>query len=115
MIAMKKYIYALTAMVLLASCSPDLGNYEYVDLAEPVITGLEDQSVLSFSRLILTPTVELKNDAANYSFEWKAVDNNGLQSTSGPRFCGYRRTGQGCAQSFGYATAQRTTQNHMAF
>ena len=79
MIAMKKYIYALTAMVLLASCSPDLGNYEYVDLAEPVITGLEDQSVLSFSRLILTPTVELKNDAANYSFEWKAVDNNGLQ------------------------------------
>ena len=76
---MKKYIYSLAALLILMSCSQDLGNYEYEDLAEPVITGLEDQSVLSFSRLSISPVVELKDSADKYSFEWKAVDNNRLQ------------------------------------
>ena len=75
---MKKYIYSLAALLILMSCSQDLGNYEYEDLAEPVIIGLEDQSVLSFSRLSISPVVELKDSADKYSFEWKAVDNNRL-------------------------------------
>lgn len=75
---MKIYIYSLAAMLMLISCSQDLGNYDYTDLAEPVISGLEDQSALSFSRLTLSPTIDLKDAAEKYSFEWKAVDNNRL-------------------------------------
>ena len=39
------YISILALTLLAAACSQDKGNYDYVDLKEPVITGLEDQSV----------------------------------------------------------------------
>lgn len=75
---MKKYMLSLAAVLLALSCSRDLGNYEYSDLAEPVIAGLEDCSALAFSQLSIAPSIELKKDASLYSFQWKAVDNNGL-------------------------------------
>lgn len=78
MICMKKYMFCLTALMLTVACSQDLGNYEYVDLAEPEISGLVDQSVLTFAHMTVTPDLVLKSDMENYSFEWKAVDSNGL-------------------------------------
>lgn len=71
-------ICVVTLSCLLLSCSQDLGNYDYVDLHEPQITGVEDHSVLMFSRLVSDP--QLGSDLfaePDYSFEWKAVDRNG--------------------------------------
>ena len=62
-------LFLLAALAL--SCSRDLGNYDYAELNEPVITGVEDRSVLMFSRLTITP--DLGSDtfkAPDYAFEW---------------------------------------------
>ena len=60
-----------------AACSQDEGNYDYVDLKEPVITGLRDQSVLTLSRLQLTPDLgEADFPEEEYAFEWKVLDRN---------------------------------------
>ena len=73
-----KYITALLMALLALSCSGDLGNYDYVELDEPVIEGVEDRSVLMFSRLTMTP--DLGADTfrkPDYAFEWKVIDSNG--------------------------------------
>ena len=67
----------LALALLAAACSQDKGNYDYVDLKEPVITGLEDQSVQTFSRLQLTP--DLGSDEfpeGEYAYEWKVLNQN---------------------------------------
>ena len=58
---MRKIGYILMAAVLfmLTACSMDQGNYEYIVLDEPVISGLEDQDVLTFSRLQMVPQLSL--------------------------------------------------------
>ena len=76
---MKKYIICMLAVLSVAACSQDLGNYEYVDLDEPKITGLADTSVLMFDRIRLVPDLRTDFDTAGCSFEWKAVDDNLLQ------------------------------------
>lgn len=76
---MKKCTYLLAVALMLLSCSMDEGNYDYTDLKEPVITGLEDQSILSFSRLVLVPDLgEEEFPSDEYSFEWKVLDKNGV-------------------------------------
>lgn len=75
---MRTYMILMAALVLAAACSPDLGNYDYVDLDEPRISDLRDTSVLTFDRLVLSPSVSAGADAEEYSFEWKAIDRNGL-------------------------------------
>lgn len=78
MIAMKRYLYILLTATLLLSCSGDKGNYDYVQLKEPEITGLQDCNVLTFSRLQLNPILgEYDFSSDEYSFEWKVLDNNG--------------------------------------
>lgn len=43
---------AVGAGILLLSCAQDLGNYDYHELKEPVISGIEsDIAVLTHSRL----------------------------------------------------------------
>lgn len=70
-------VLSLAALCVLA-CSPDLGNYEYSDLKEPSVNGIEDASVLMFSRLSMTPQLEGGDfPAGEYSYEWKVLDNNG--------------------------------------
>lgn len=72
------YILLPVLMTLLAACSQDKGNYDYVDLKEPSVTGLEDAAVLTFAQLSVTPDLgEGDFPASEYTFEWKAVDNNG--------------------------------------
>ena len=68
----------LLLTLYVSACSQDKGNYDYSDLREPMITGLEDVEVLTFSHLSLTPDLgEFTFPPEEYSFEWKAVDNNG--------------------------------------
>ena len=63
---------------LIAACSQDKGNYDYVELKEPAVTGLEDESVLMFSRLTLTPDFGDGDFlAGGYGFEWKALNDDG--------------------------------------
>lgn len=86
---MRKIIHILTSVLILVSCSQDMGNYDYVDLKEPVITGLQDQSVLTFSRLELKPVLgpeEFPDE--EYDFEWKVLD---LNSVSDPVVIGTER------------------------
>lgn len=67
----------LAAVLVLASCSGDKGNYDYVELEEPRISGIEDMSVLTHSRLQLSPDLGGKEfPAEDYSFEWKVIDKN---------------------------------------
>jgi len=76
-----EWIVILASIVCLCACSEDKGNYEYVDLKEPVVTGLEDMSVLTFSRLVIKPEVTgIDLSSSAYEFEWKVVDrNNGIE------------------------------------
>lgn len=71
----KKLIYSILGGLLLASCANDMGNYDYRDLVEPDITGVEAAlSVLAYDRLQLTPEVgggEFPDD--RYAFEWRTL------------------------------------------
>ena len=72
--------YILLPLILLAACSPDKGNYDYIQLKEPVFSALDDRSVLMFSRLVISPELgEEDFDSQEYSFEWKALNDNGSQ------------------------------------
>ena len=64
-------------MFLLTACSMDQGNYEYVILDEPVISGLEDQDVLTFSRLQMSPQIEGGDfSEQDYDYEWMVLNQN---------------------------------------
>lgn len=77
---MRKILYILTISLVLAACSQDKGNYDYISLKEPVITGLQDQAVLTLSRLRLVPDLgEGEFPVEEYSFDWKVVDINSNQ------------------------------------
>lgn len=76
---MKKYIACVLAALCVAACSQDLGNYDYLELDEPQLSGLADTSVLMFDRIRLVPELGPDFDTAGCSFEWKAIDDNLLQ------------------------------------
>ena len=64
-------------LLLITACSQDKGNYDYVDLNEPVVTGLEDVTVLTFAQLTVSPDIAGgEYSDSEYTFEWKALDNN---------------------------------------
>lgn len=72
-----KYAILLSIFWLVMSCSRDIGNYDYRDLDEPQITGVEDRSVLMFSRLVMTPGLGPDRfSGQDYSHEWKVVNRN---------------------------------------
>ena len=59
-----------------AACSQDKGNYDYVDLAEPEVSGIQDMSVLTFSQLRIEPDIQGGSfPESEYSFQWKVLDN----------------------------------------
>ena len=71
-----KYIIALIAAVAFCSCSQDKGNYEYVDLTEPAVSGVVDMDVLTFSQLKIVPRIDGGEfPSSEYSFQWKVLDN----------------------------------------
>lgn len=85
---MKRFIcYGLCLVGIafsLTACSEDKGNYDYHDLQELNITGLEsDLPVQSFSRLVLTPSLgENARPDDQYDFEWKAINQNESQEVT---------------------------------
>ena len=71
------YMFILAAFLIVSACSLDQGNYEYVTLDEPVISGLEDQEVLTFSRLQMTPQIDGGDfSEQDYAFEWMVLNQN---------------------------------------
>lgn len=75
---MKRLSIIICLLVLAASCAQDEGNYIYRELDEPVISGLADMEVLTYSTLSIAPDLgeaALRDDA--YVFEWKAVESSG--------------------------------------
>ena len=79
-----KYI-ALSCLMISAGCSYDMGNYEYVELDEPIISGVGDYSVLTYTRLNISPVFGEGFHKEAYNYEWCVLDNN---STSEPIILG---------------------------
>ncbi len=75
-----RYICVL-AVTFLAGCSYDKGNYDYTDLSDPGISGVEDMSVLTLSDLRISPQFGEGFDEDRYDYEWKVIDNNGSMET----------------------------------
>lgn len=69
------YSLCVSALMLMTSCAEDLGNYDYRELDELDITGLQDKEVLMFDRLEITPELGAGVEDG-YTFEWKAIDRN---------------------------------------
>lgn len=70
---MKKiYLFILCLSALAAGCYKDKGNYDYVEVPAPVMSGLDSvYHVMSGDSLIVAPNITLKSGANNYSCEWK--------------------------------------------
>jgi len=70
---MRSFLIIIWAGLILlsVSCSKDLGNYDYIEPEEPVVTNLDSvYRVYVGDRLVVNPTVTFSN-AANLSYEWK--------------------------------------------
>ncbi|WP_185957420.1 PKD-like family lipoprotein [Saccharicrinis carchari] len=69
-------------LLLLASCTEDLGNYDYIDLKEIEFNNIESEiTALSFSDLVIEPELGDINES-NYLFEWKAIRRDGDMQTT---------------------------------
>lgn len=81
---MKEYTNDIFAVVpvlvyaaILASCAPDLGNYEYTELDGPRISGIgENYEILTMQTLEIVPVIEGGMPEDSYTYEWKVIDNN---------------------------------------
>lgn len=74
-----KLVYTFLLCGLLFSCAEDLGNYNYHDLTEPEISGIDAEiSVLTYKKLQLTPDLGSQEFSADrYDFEWKVIATDG--------------------------------------
>ena len=71
-----RYVLVLAVCALGVACSQDKGNYDYVELNEPKVSGLQDMSVLTFAHLRIEPVLEGGEfPDSEYSFKWKVLDN----------------------------------------
>lgn len=67
---------ALTVMFM-SGCARDLGNYDYKELDEPKVSGIEDSyEVLTLETLSISPVIEEGLGEDSYVYEWKVIDNN---------------------------------------
>lgn len=71
--SMKKiYLFILCLSAVIAGCYKDKGNYDYVDVPAPVMSGLDSvYHVMSGDSLIVAPHITLKSGPNDYSCEWK--------------------------------------------
>lgn len=75
---MKRYLLMALAVVSAASCSRDLGNYDYRNLDEPVISGIEENiERLTQEQLAISPVITGGLSEDSYDYEWKTIDKNG--------------------------------------
>ena len=67
----------LASLGFVGACSQDQGNYDYIDLDEPAISGIEDMEVFTLSRLQLTPQIEDGDFSSDkYAYEWMVLNQN---------------------------------------
>jgi len=80
----KGLLYAAAWIILGISCAEDLGNYNYHELASPVVTGIDTKiPVRKFERLLLTPEIEGEQfTEEDYSFEWKVIPQTDADTAS---------------------------------
>lgn len=78
-----KRIYILLLACVLFSCAEDLGNYDYRELVEPEISGIDaDLSVLTYGKLQLTPDLGTQTfPDEQYSYEWKVIAQSETRET----------------------------------
>ena len=76
---MKRLLFALSAvMAVVFSCSEDIGNYDYKELAEPAVTGVgERYDKLTLEHLVIATSISGGLPEESYDYEWKVIDNNG--------------------------------------
>ena len=71
------YILLFVTALIACACSQDKGNYDYIDLDEPVVSELSDQDVFTLSRLQIAPKIEGGDFSdRDYSFEWMVLNQN---------------------------------------
>lgn len=81
---MKKnlYYYAILIIVLVSSCYDDLGNYDYKEVEDPKVTGLEGETFVGYvgDSLIIEPTIEhsLKG-TSDLVYEWNIYNHVDLR------------------------------------
>lgn len=81
---MKNLLFYIAAGVslVLASCSRDLGDYDYKDVPDPIVTGLKDSTFQAMvgDSLIIEPGVKLASGLTNYSCHWKISVSDEMRS-----------------------------------
>jgi len=69
-----KYFSILAIIALLSACYDDKGNYNYVDINEVEISGIEEKfEVDRFDIISISPSLQgslAKNDESSYTYEW---------------------------------------------
>lgn len=69
----RSLLYILGGLVLLiTACARDKGNYDYMELPDPVIEGLDTSyTVITGDSLTITPKITLASGKSDYSCHWK--------------------------------------------
>lgn len=71
---MKNYLLYIVgcALLIIAACSKDKGNYDYINIPDPSLKGLDTvYSATVGDSLIIIPEVQLKSGKNDYSCFWK--------------------------------------------
>ncbi len=78
------FIFIASVLLSVTSCTiVDHGNYDYVNVPRPVVTGLEDEyTVLLGEELLVKPTVKI-DGKADFSFHWKVLLPTGYIESDG--------------------------------
>ncbi|WP_316817131.1 PKD-like family lipoprotein [Pedobacter nyackensis] len=74
----KLYIIFLLVGLFMSSCKKDLGNYDYKELEEITITGIETTyaKLTDVDRITLDPTVTSSVEAAEFEYLWGIYETN---------------------------------------
>lgn len=68
---MKNLFILFVIFITCVSCYEDKGNYDYIEVPEINIAGLqEDYTVLAFDTLRISPTITTINGETDYSYLW---------------------------------------------
>jgi hypothetical protein len=81
---MKRFILQikLGVLLLLTSCYEDIGNYEYKEVEDPIVSGLEGVTFPGYigDSLIIEPTIKHSLvGTENLSFEWEIYNHNDMR------------------------------------
>lgn len=77
-ITIKRFV-VLVAAIVVSSCMSDEGNYEYQEINEVTIDGLEaSYEYLQLDNFNITPELSFTKDSGNYAYSWEALQRNSL-------------------------------------